>query len=168
MYYVFDTGSELAAAKEIRLLGTLPWWRARADSESAAYLDSLWRDRRRIFLAPFIGFSAIVLAGAAGLLVTLAAQAEHGRLSVLGLALSIQSILVAMRFGVFFPEADVQTQYGMQAHDSIQSIASSGAAPAGRPASPANAKPATSPPSRRSGSNKSAPVTGATGLSSPD
>ena len=70
------------------------------------------------------------------MLVTLAAQAEHGRLNVLGLALSIQSILVAMRFGVFFPEADVQTQYGMQAHDSIQSIASSGAAPAGRPGQP--------------------------------
>ena len=133
MFYVFDTGSELAAAKEIRLLGTLPWWRARAASESTAYLDSLWRDRRRIFLAPFIGFSVIVLAGAAGLLVSLAAQAEHGRLGVLGLALSIQSILVAMRFGVFFPEADVQTQYGMQARDSIQSIATSGAAPASRP-----------------------------------
>jgi ATP-binding cassette, subfamily B, bacterial len=130
MFYVFDTGSELAAAKEIRLLGTLPWWRARADSESTAYLDSLWRDRRRIFLVPFIGFSVIVLAGAAVLLVTLANAAEHGRLGVLGLALSIQSILVAMRFGVFFPEADVQTQYGMQAHDSIQSIATSGAAPA--------------------------------------
>jgi ATP-binding cassette subfamily B protein len=25
MFYVFDTGSKLAAAKEIRVLGTLPW-----------------------------------------------------------------------------------------------------------------------------------------------
>jgi ATP-binding cassette, subfamily B, bacterial len=129
MYYVFDTGSELAAAKETRMLGTLPWWRARAEAESTAYLDSLWRDRRRIFLRPFIGFSAIVLAGAAALLVTLADAADQGRLSVLGLALVIQAILVAMRFGVFFPEADVQTQYGMQAYDSVQSIARS-AAPA--------------------------------------
>ena len=37
MFYVFDTGSELAAAKEIRVLGTLPWWRARAEHESGAY-----------------------------------------------------------------------------------------------------------------------------------
>ncbi|TVZ01790.1 hypothetical protein EAS64_30510 [Trebonia kvetii] len=45
MFYVFDTGSELAAAKEIRVLGTLPRWRARAEQESDAYLRPMWRDR---------------------------------------------------------------------------------------------------------------------------
>jgi ATP-binding cassette subfamily B protein len=38
------------------------------------------------------------------------------------MSLAIQAILIPLRFGVFFPEADVQTQYGMLAHDSIQSI----------------------------------------------
>jgi ATP-binding cassette, subfamily B, bacterial len=131
MYYVFDAGSELAAAKETRMLATLPWWRARADRESAAYLDILWRDRRRVFLRPFMLFGVIVLAGAAVLLITLADAADHGRLSVLGLALAVQAILIAMRFGVYFPEADVQTQYGMAAYDSIQAIAQSAALASG-------------------------------------
>jgi ATP-binding cassette, subfamily B, bacterial len=86
----------------------------------------------------------IVLAGAAVLLITLADAANRGRLSVLGLALVIQAILVAMRFGVFFPEADVQTQYGMQAHDSIQSIANCSAATESSPGRrPADGAPAS-------------------------
>jgi ATP-binding cassette, subfamily B, bacterial len=140
MYYVFDTGSAVAAAKEIRVLGTLPWWRARGDLEAAAYLHPLWRDRRRIFLAPFVVFSLATLAGAAAVLVILRDEADHGGLSVLGISLAIQAILIPLRFGVFFPEADVQTQYGMHAHDSILQIerdAAAGAArlqPGGRPA----------------------------------
>jgi ATP-binding cassette, subfamily B, bacterial len=132
MYYVFDTGSAVAAAKEIRVLGTLPWWRARGDREAAAYLRPLWRDRRRIFLAPFVVFSLAALAGAAAVLVILRDEAEHGGLSVLGLSLAIQAILIPLRFGVFFPEADVQTQYGMHAHDSILQIERDAAAGAGR------------------------------------
>ena len=122
MFYVFDTGSELAAAKEIRVLGTLPWWRARGEQESDAYLRPLWRDRRRIFLGPFVWFSLAVLACAVAVLVLLRNAAVGGGLSVLDLSLAIQAILIPLRFGVFFPEADVQTQYGMLAHDSIQGI----------------------------------------------
>jgi ATP-binding cassette subfamily B protein len=122
MFYVFDTGSELAAAKEIRVLGTLAWWRARGEQESDAYLRPLWRDRRRIFLGPFVWFSLAVLAAAAAVLVLLRNAAVDGGLSVLDLSLAIQAILIPLRFGVFFPEADVQTQYGMLAHDSIREI----------------------------------------------
>ncbi len=130
MFYVFDTGSELAAAKEIRVLGTLPWWRARAEQESDAYLRPLWRGRRRIYLGPFIWFSLAVLAGAAAVLVLLRDAAGRGGFSVLDLSLAIQAILIPLRFGVFFPEADVQTQYGMLAHDSIRQIERSAAAQA--------------------------------------
>ena len=128
MFYIFDTGSELAAAKEIRVLGTLPWWRARAEQESDDYLRPLWRERRRMFLGPFIWFSLAVLAGAAAVLVLLRNAAGHGGLSVLDLSLAIQAILIPLRFGVFFPEADVQTQYGMLAHDSILDIERTAAA----------------------------------------
>ena len=145
MYYVFDTGSAMAAAKEIRVLGTLPWWRARADREAAAYLDPLWRDRRRIFLAPFVVFSLAALAGTAAVLVMFRDVADHGGLSVLGISLAIQAILIPLRFGVFFPEADVQTQYGMQAHDSILEIERDAAAGAGR-LRPGAARSGRSPP----------------------
>jgi len=130
MFYVFDTGSELAAAKEIRVLGTLLWWRARAEQESDAYLRPLWRERRRIYLGPFIWFSVAVLAGAAAVLVLLRNAAGHDGFSVLDLSLAIQAILIPLRFGVFFPEADVQTQYGMLAHDSILDIERTAAAEA--------------------------------------
>ena len=89
MFYIFDTGSELAAAKEIRVLGTLPWWRARAEQESDDYLRPLWRERRRIYLGPFIWFSLAVLAGAAAVLVLLRNAAGHGGFSVLDLSLAI-------------------------------------------------------------------------------
>jgi ATP-binding cassette, subfamily B, bacterial len=130
MFYVFDTGSELAAAKEIRVLGTLPWWRARAEQESDGYLRPLWHDRRRVFLGPFVWFSVAVLAGAVAVLVMLRNEADRGGLSVLDISLAIQAILIPLRFGVFFPEADVQTQYGMLAHDSILEIERSAAAEA--------------------------------------
>jgi ATP-binding cassette subfamily B protein len=54
--------------------------------------------------------------------------ADNGGLSVLDLSLAIQAILIPLRFGVFFPEADVQTQYGMLAHDSILEIERNAAA----------------------------------------
>ena len=131
-FYILDTGSDLAVAKEIRVLGTLPWWRARAERDSSAFFRPLWRERRRVYLVPFVAFSLAVLAGAVAVLVMLRDTGDRGGLSVLGLSLAIQTILIPLRFGVFFPEADLQTQYGMHAHDSILAIekAAAEAAPA--------------------------------------
>ncbi len=86
MFYIFDTGSELAAAKEIRVLGTLPWWRARAEQESDDYLRPMWRERRRIFLGPFIWFSRPCWRRGRGARPA-AEPAGHGGLSVLDLSL---------------------------------------------------------------------------------
>ena len=121
-YYVLDTGSSSAAAKEIRVLGTLPWWRERGDRESDSYLRPLWRARRRIRLAPFTAYSLVVLTGAVTVLVMVRDTADRGGLSVLGLSLALQAILIALRFGVYFPEADAQTQDGMRALDSMRAI----------------------------------------------
>jgi ATP-binding cassette subfamily B protein len=121
-YYILDTGSSLAAAKEIRVLGTLPWWRERGDRDSGSYLRPLWRARRRIRLAPFTVYSLVVLAGTLGVLVMLRDTAGRGGLSVLGLSLALQAVLIALRFGVYFPEADDQTQDGMRAHESMLEI----------------------------------------------
>jgi ATP-binding cassette subfamily B protein len=121
-YYILDTGSSLAAAKEIRVLGTLHWWRERGERDSGSYLRPLWRARRRIRLAPFTVYSLVILAGTLAVLVMLRETAGRGGLSVLGLSLALQAILVALRFGVYFPEADDQTQDGMRAHDSMLEI----------------------------------------------
>ena len=121
-YYILDTGASLAAAKEIRVLGTLPWWRERGDRDSGSYLRLLWRARRRIRLVPVTVYSLVVLAGTAAVLVMLRDTADRGGLSVLGLSLALQAVLIVLRFGVYFPEADYQTLDGMQAHDSMLEI----------------------------------------------
>ena len=141
-YYVLDTGSSLAAAKEIRVLGTLPWWRERGRRESGSYLRPLWRARRRIRLVPVTVYSLVVLAGTAAVLVMLRDIAGRGGLSVLGLSLALQGVIIVLRFGVYFPEAD-QTLDGMQAHDSMLEVERAVAPrppgplrPRGRPAGP--------------------------------
>jgi len=141
-YYVLDTGSSLAAAKEIRVLGTLPWWRERGRRESGSYLRPLWRARRRIRLVPVTVYSLVVLAGTAAVLVMLRDIAGRGGLSVLGLSLALQGVIIVLRFGVYFPEAD-QTLDGMRAHDSMLEVERAVAPrppgplrPRGRPAGP--------------------------------
>ena len=122
MAYVLDTGSSVALAKEMRVLGILRWFTERAQAESDAYLRPLWRERRRIYFAPFLGITALVLVGAVAVLLILEREAAGGGLSVLRLSLAVQAVYVPMRFGVFFPEADVQTQYGMQAYETITDL----------------------------------------------
>lgn len=117
--YVMDSGSHPAIAKEMRLLGLLPWYTARSRSEAESLYTPLWRERRRIYFAPFLLLTAVTLAGATAVLIMLRDAAVGGSLSVLELSLAIQAILVTMRFGVFFPESDVQTQYGMAAYDTL-------------------------------------------------
>jgi len=140
-YYILDTGSSLAAAKEIRVLGTLPWWRERGDRDSGSYLRPLWRARRRTRLVPVTVYSLVVLAGTAAVLVMLRDTADRGGLSVPGLSLALQAVLIVLRFGVYFPEADSQTLEGMRAHDSMLEIERAAAQhppgrqrPGGRPA----------------------------------
>ncbi|MFI6076401.1 ABC transporter ATP-binding protein [Actinoplanes sp. NPDC051343] len=132
-HYVFDTGSSPAAAKEIRVLGTLPWWRERGDREADAYLRPLWLARRRIRLAPFTGYSVVVLAGALTVLVMLRDTVGRGGLGVLGLSLGLQAILIPLRFGVYFPEADPQTQEGMRAYEAMLQIERLAGPPAAGP-----------------------------------
>ena len=78
-HYILDACSSLAAAKEIRVLGTLPWWRERGRRDSGAYLGPLWRARRRLRLGPPAVYSLVVLAGTAAVLVTLDGTAARRR-----------------------------------------------------------------------------------------
>ena len=77
------------------MLGTLPWWRERGERDSGSYLLPLWRARRRIRLVPVAVYSLVVLAGTAAVLVMLRDTADRGGLSVLGLSLALQAVLIA-------------------------------------------------------------------------
>jgi ATP-binding cassette, subfamily B, bacterial len=131
MRYVFDTASDTAMAKEARVLGILPWLRARAATESYAFYAPWWRQRRRIYFSPFLALSAVVLAATMVVLLQLRGAAVAGTVSVLGLSLAIQAILVPLRMGTFFPECDLQTMYGMLAHDMITDLERLSGEPAG-------------------------------------
>lgn len=120
--YAMDTGSDAKTGKEFRVLGILPWWRDRAAVESNAYLDPMWRARRRLLFVPFLWLAAVAVVGAVVILLLLRNTALSGHMSVLDLSVAIQAVLIPLRFGVFFPECDVQTQYGMIAHDTITGL----------------------------------------------
>ena len=120
--YIYDSGSDIAFAKEMRLLGMLDWWSGRASSEADAYNQRLWRERRQIYVAPFLVFSALVLGGTVATLLALRAAATGGRMDVLRFVLAVQAVLVPLRFGVYFPEADVQTAYGTNSWEALQEL----------------------------------------------
>jgi ATP-binding cassette subfamily B protein len=117
--YLLDVGLDTAAAKEIRILGLLPWLRARHHADSQAYLTRMWARRRRILFRPFLGYSLVALAGGGLAMVLLARAAVPGRVGLRELSIAIQGLLVPMRFGVFFPESDIKTQYGFETHRAI-------------------------------------------------
>lgn len=113
--YLYDTGAEPSFAKDARAFNALPWWKARAGTDSGEFYKRLWKERRDIYFGPFLIFTALVLAGTTATLIALQAAATAHGLGILYFVLAVQAILVPLRFGMFFPEADVQTQYGMLA-----------------------------------------------------
>ncbi|MGD0832861.1 MAG: ABC transporter ATP-binding protein [Candidatus Dormibacteria bacterium] len=122
LQYLWNTGSDAGMAKEMRLLAMLGWWAARAGEEADAFHRPLWAIRRRIYFVPFLVYTALVLTGAVAILAWTAEAGAGGHLSVLQLALTVQAVLIPLRFGQFFPESDVQTQFGMMAWDTVSEL----------------------------------------------
>ncbi|MFJ6805569.1 ABC transporter ATP-binding protein [Streptomyces anulatus] len=120
MDYIRRTASGKETAKEIRVFGLSGWFRDRHDQEIHGYLRPLWEGRRRLLFLPFVALSAVGLAGGALALLLLAGRTADNSLSVLELAIAVQGILIPLRFGVYFPESDVQTQYGMYSAEAAE------------------------------------------------
>ncbi|MFJ2779759.1 ATP-binding cassette domain-containing protein [Kitasatospora sp. NPDC087315] len=117
--YLRTAAIEASGGKEIRLLGALPWFRDRYRAEAVGYLAQLWKERRRLLLLPFVGLAAVAAVGGGGVFLALATGVPRGTDGALALALTVQCLLVPLRFGVYFPESDVQTQYGMLAYRAL-------------------------------------------------
>lgn len=117
--YLRGLAMHAPAAKEIRVFGLLPWLLARY---RRAYLDwvmPVWRERRRILLWPYFWYTAFGLVVTAAVLAALA-LAGADRVALTGMALVVQAVLGALRLGEFYPEADVQTQFGMNAYEALR------------------------------------------------
>lgn len=116
--YIYNTGVDVGLAKESRILNLLPWLLSRADSHSKEYFFEMWKERRNIFFVPFLIISTLVLLGSVLAFWQLESVATTG-ISAFSVALAIQGIIIPLAFGVFFPESDVQTEYGMTAYENL-------------------------------------------------
>jgi ATP-binding cassette, subfamily B, bacterial len=122
MRYLREVGLGSAATKEIRVLGLLGWLQGRLAVDSQAYTAALWRGRRRILGRPFLVYAMVALVGGAFALIAVADAGAGWRLDALQVSVAIQAVLVPMRFGVFFPECDIQTFQGMHAYRALLAL----------------------------------------------
>ena len=117
--YLREVATGAKAAKEIRLLGLLPWLRGRLRADTMANYEPQWRGSRKLQFWPFIGYSMVGLVGGAVVLVMIAVTGAAGNLDLFQLGVALQAVLIPMRFGVYFPECDVQTQYGLHSVEAL-------------------------------------------------
>lgn len=152
--YLRDLAMGTRAAKEIRIFGILPWLAERHHRVHRSALEPVWRERRRIYLRPYLGYAAAGLIVLGAVLAVLGATAARREVPLTGLVLSGQAILAAMRLGDFYPEADTQTQYGMNAADAIARFEQALAAVTPTPTTRSSPPPPPSPPSPSSDAAK--------------
>ena len=113
--YLRELAMGPAAAKEMRVFGLAGWFTDEYTDATRRMLDPVAARRRQIYLLPYLVYTAIGLVISAGVLVSVARSASAGEITLTALALAIQSVVAAIALGEYYPEADVQTQYGMQA-----------------------------------------------------
>jgi ATP-binding cassette subfamily B protein len=112
-YYFRRVGLDPPAAKELRVFGLAPWVRDRYRETYLEYMGPVWKERRRIYLVPFLLITAFALIVSAGALAALGQSAAHGNIALRDLALTFQAAIAVINLGSHYPEADTQTQFGM-------------------------------------------------------
>ncbi|SCG77012.1 ABC transporter ATP-binding protein [Micromonospora coxensis] len=109
------------AAKEIRVFGLVEWLRDQYADAYREWTRPVWAARRRILLRPYGWYTVLGLATTSAVLVA-TARAGLAGMDVTSLVLVLQAVLGAMRLGEFYPEADVQTQFGMNAFRAVRAF----------------------------------------------
>jgi ATP-binding cassette subfamily B protein len=120
--YLRALAIDSGAAKEIRVFGLLDWLR---DYWRRCYLDwlaPLWKERRRIYLWPFLWFTVWTLLVTAAVLAVLGhvAAGPGSAVTLTRFAMVVTAVLSALRLGDFYTESDLQTAVGMHAYDSVR------------------------------------------------
>ena len=108
------------AAREIRVFALAEWLSEHYRQLSMKLFALIWAERRRIYLRPYLVYTAFGFAVAAIVLAALGRAAAAGAISLTQLTLGLQAGLAVLRLGEHFPEADTQTQFGMIAYDGVQ------------------------------------------------
>jgi ATP-binding cassette subfamily B protein len=110
-----------AAGKEIRVFGLAGWLRERLRATHLRFLETLWAERRRIYLWPFVWFSIVGLAVTGVVLGVVGATADS--LTLTDFVLVAQSTLGLLRLAEHYPEADMPTVIGMSAYEAVRRFA---------------------------------------------
>ncbi|MDI5936643.1 hypothetical protein BSA16_05535 [Micromonospora sp. Rc5] len=113
--YLREVAMSPRAGKEIRVYGLSGWLTDRYLGNARDWMGELQRDRRRIYLWPYLAYTAIGLAVGCLVLVAVARAGTDGRLTLTDLALCLQATIAALLLGEYYPEADVQTELGVRA-----------------------------------------------------
>jgi ATP-binding cassette subfamily B protein len=132
------------AAKEIRIFGLIGWLRDFWRACYLAWLKPLWAARRRIYLWPFVWFSAWGLLVSATVFALLGHRSAElrGDLSLTTFVMVSSAALGALRLGESYRESDLPTAVGMHAYESVRRFfagLAAGEADAGHGASTAQA-----------------------------
>ncbi|ADG76462.1 ABC transporter related protein [Cellulomonas flavigena DSM 20109] len=120
--YYREIGTRAGAAKEIRVFGLIGWLRGRYVDTYRAWMAPVWVARRRIYLRPYLVYAPVGLVLAGTVLVSAGLAAARGALPVDALVLVVQCVLGALLLGDFYPEADMQTEFGMYARRAIANV----------------------------------------------
>lgn len=113
--YFRDLAEGPAAAKETRVFGLAGWLGERYQAAALAAMRPVWTERRRVSAVAFYWRTAAGIVVVGAVLALMLASAAAGHLSLTGLSLGVQAALGAVALGVFFPESDKTTQFGMMA-----------------------------------------------------
>jgi ATP-binding cassette subfamily B protein len=117
--YLRRVAVEAPAAKEIRVFGLVRWLTRRYEEAYLAWTGPVWSERRRIYLRPYVRYTVAALVLGPPVLLLAVRGAAAGDLSLGGLALVVQAFLAVVRLGDFYPDSDMQTQFGLNSYTSL-------------------------------------------------
>jgi ATP-binding cassette, subfamily B, bacterial len=121
-FYLREVATGAPAGKEIRVFGLADWLTGRYRAASIAWMRPVWAERRRIYLKPFLAYLLVGLLVIGMLLAFLGARAARGELRLEDLALVLQAVIAAIQLGDHYPEADSQTELGMQGYEALRRV----------------------------------------------
>ncbi|MER7165436.1 ABC transporter ATP-binding protein [Micromonospora sp. NPDC000207] len=118
--YLRDLATGRQAGKEIRVYGLTGWLADRYEQVYLGWMRPVWAERRRVYLRPFIWLTLVGLLVTGVVLGSVGVSADPAALT--RFVLVAQVVLAAVRLGDYYPEADDQTQFGMNAYDAVRSV----------------------------------------------
>jgi ATP-binding cassette subfamily B protein len=118
--YFRDIGWQAKTAKEMRIYGLVDWAIGRYRGKADESLAPLWVERRRYMMYRFLWYTVIGLVIDCAVAAFMVRSAALDEVTLTQLALGMQALVAAVLLGEHYHEADVSTQYGMQAARALE------------------------------------------------